>query len=235
MAVRLHPPGRDAQDHRRAAATADPVRGPGVRRKVDVVPAHRLQPGVEDRGEASLDRSVEEEFGRLRHRPDAAALELDGSGWAAVPKVMQALAAAGLADRPEQLHEVVAESDKNRFELSEDRARIRARQGHSVKVDLQWPAATPPEHLFHGTVERFLPSILAEGLRPMKRHHVHLSADPQTATAVGARRGEAVILRIAAGRMEADGHVFRLSGNGVWLTDHVPHRYLERLSEAARP
>ena len=31
--------------------------------------------------------------------------------------------------------------------------------------------------LYHGKVERFLPSILAEGLDKGKRHHVHLSKD----------------------------------------------------------
>lgn len=170
----------------------------------------------------------------LRHRPDAAALELDGSGWAPVPKVMQALAAAGLADRREVLEQVVADSDKNRFELSADGEHIRARQGHSVDVDLDWPPAEPPHHLFHGTVERSLAAIMAEGLKAMRRHHVHLSPDAETAEIVGRRRGPPVILRIAAGRMGADGHVFRLSGNGVWLTDHVPPRYIERLPEGER-
>jgi putative RNA 2'-phosphotransferase len=164
----------------------------------------------------------------LRHRPEAGGLTLDEKGWAPVSSVLAALRTAGLPSDAETLHDIVAGSDKNRFELSEDQRRIRARQGHSVKVDLDWPAATPPEHLFHGTVERFLPNIFAEGLRPMKRHHVHLSPDSQTATAVGARRGEAVILRIEAAKMAADGHIFRLSGNGVWLTDHVPPGYIER-------
>ena len=164
----------------------------------------------------------------LRHRPDAGGLELDGSGWAPVAKVMQALAAARLADRPEQLHRMVAESDKNRFELSADGTRIRARQGHSVDVDLDWAVTIPPEFLFHGPVERSLAAIFAAGLKPMSRHHVHLSPDLETAERVGRRRGPPVILRIAAGEMGADGHVFRLSGNGVWLTDHVPPRYIER-------
>jgi putative RNA 2'-phosphotransferase len=169
----------------------------------------------------------------LRHRPEAGGLALDERGWTPVASVLAALRAAGLPSDAETLGSVVSGSDKNRFELSEDRTRIRARQGHSVKVDLDWPAAAPPEHLFHGTVERFLPGIFAEGLKPMKRHHVHLSPDPTTATAVGARRGEAVVLRIEAGRMAADGHVFRLSGNGVWLTDHVPAGFIERLPDTA--
>lgn len=168
----------------------------------------------------------------LRHRPDAAALELDASGWAPVSKVMQALSAAGLAVRPEQLHRIVEASDNNRFELSPDKDRIRARQGHSIAVDLDWPAAQPPEYLFHGTVERFLPAIFAAGLKPMKRHHVHLSPDAETAAMVGARRGRAVVLRVHSARMAAEGHVFRVSGNGVWLTDRVVPEYLDRATEA---
>jgi putative RNA 2'-phosphotransferase len=164
----------------------------------------------------------------LRHKPDAGGLALDGSGWAEVEVVLAALARAGLSDRIEDLQRTVTESDKNRFELSRDGRSIRARQGHSLAVDLDWPAADPPDFLFHGTVERFLAPIFAEGLKPMARHHVHLSPDVATASAVGARRGEAVILRVAAGRMAAEGHVFRLSSNQVWLTDRVPPEHLER-------
>ncbi len=80
--------------------------------------------------------------------------------------------------------------------------------------------------LFHGTVPRFLAAIRAEGLRPMARHAVHLSADRETAARVGARRGRAVVLTATAGRMHEQGHVFHGSENGVWLTDAVPARHL---------
>ena len=80
--------------------------------------------------------------------------------------------------------------------------------------------------LYHGTVERFLPSILAEGLNKGRRHHVHLSKDVETARKVGARRGQPVILKVDAGRMHRDGHRFFISANGVWLTDAVPPSYL---------
>jgi putative RNA 2'-phosphotransferase len=163
----------------------------------------------------------------LRHAPEAAGLSLDDAGWTPVEMVRAALAREGLD--PAALEQVVAESDKQRFELSEDGARIRARQGHSITVDLEWPEATPPEHLYHGTVARFLDAILAEGLKPMARHHVHLSPDAETATRVGARRGVPVILRIAAGEMARGGAIFRLSSNGVWLADTVPPEFIERL------
>lgn len=165
----------------------------------------------------------------LRHKPDAGQLTLDASGWAPVEKVLAALSRAGLPDGQGYLERVVAESDKQRFEFSTDGRSIRARQGHSLDVDLDWPKTAPPEFLYHGTVERFLGAILADGLKPMKRHHVHLSPDEATAHAVGARRGDPVILRVLAERMAADSHVFLLTGNGVWLTDHVAPEYLERL------
>ena len=162
----------------------------------------------------------------LRHRPDSAGLTLDSAGWTDSDGVLGALAGRGIDCDWERLLAVVESSDKQRFELSADGARIRARQGHSVEVELGWPQAEPPELLYHGTVDRFLRAIRAEGLRPMRRHHVHLSPDKTTATIVGARRGEAVILTVRAGAMAAAGHVFFLTGNGVWLTDHVPAEYL---------
>lgn len=156
-------------------------------------------------------------------------MRLDGAGWAAVDEILLALARAGFPVSLGDLRRIVAESDKNRFELTADASRIRARQGHSVTIDLEWPIADPPEFLYHGTVEDSVGAVMAEGLRPMKRLHVHLSPDFDTAHAVGARRGTPVILRIAAARMAADGHVFRISENGIWLTDHVPPGYIERL------
>jgi len=105
---------------------------------------------------------------------------------------------------------------------------IRANQGHNVEVDLQLEEREPPEFLYHGTVERFLPSILEEGLVSGKRYHVHLSKDLETARKVGARRGKPVILTVDAGGMNRDGHKFLLSANGVWLTDSVPPGYLSR-------
>ncbi len=98
-----------------------------------------------------------------------------------------------------------------------------------MEADLQLEEREPPEFLFHGTVERFLPSILKDGLVRGERHHVHLSKDVETATKVGARRGKPVILKVDAGGMHRDGHRFFLSANGVWLTDTVPPRFLARL------
>lgn len=140
--------------------------------------------------------------------------------------LLSALSARGVRITLDELRALVASSDKQRFALDEVRGLIRANQGHSVEVDLLLEPAIPPEILYHGTAERYLAAILVDGLQRMKRHHVHLSRDEETAHRVGSRCGRAVVLRVNARHMHHDGFVFLLSDNGVWLTDQVPPHYL---------
>ena len=164
----------------------------------------------------------------LRHDPAALGLHLDSAGWTTVDAVLAGMGARGETITREELAEVVATSDKKRFALSEDGARIRASQGHSVDVDLELPPRVPPETLFHGTSERVVDAIRREGLVAGSRTHVHLSADIRTAEIVARRReGPHVILRVRAATMFAAGLTFFLSENGVWLTAHVPPEFLE--------
>jgi putative RNA 2'-phosphotransferase len=162
----------------------------------------------------------------LRHDPARVGVRLDPQGWVGVDELLAGCGRAGVRLSRAALQEVVDTNDKKRFVLSPDGTRIRARQGHSVRVDLGLEPSAPPALLYHGTVGRLLPAITAEGLRPMRRHDVHLSPDAATARRVGARRGAPVVLIVASGRMHADGHVFRVTGNGVWLVPAVPPEYL---------
>lgn len=165
----------------------------------------------------------------LRHQPSALALTLDPHGWASVDATLAGLAAAGLPTTADELEDLVRSSDKQRFALSPDGERIRANQGHSVDIDLALPAREPPERLYHGTVVRFLASILADGLVRGARTHVHLSPDVRTAEIVASRRsGPQVILEVRAAELHRAGHVFVRSENGVWLTHAVPPAYLAR-------
>lgn len=160
----------------------------------------------------------------LRHQPERIGLVLDEGGWVGIDALIAAAAAHGFRFSREELDHVVAANDKKRFAVEGDR--IRASQGHTVEVDLGLAPAEPLPFLYHGTVAGSLDAIRTEGLRPMARHDVHLSADRETATRVGARRGRPLVLTVDAGAMHRDGHVFHLSANGVWLTRSVPPGYL---------
>lgn len=161
----------------------------------------------------------------LRHNPAAIGLRLNAGGWAEVDELLQCAAVHGKPFNRQQLEYVVATNDKRRFSFSEDGSFIRANQGHSIAVDLDLEAVTPPEKLYHGTAVRFLEAILQEGLQPRNRHHVHLSSDVETAVKVGQRHGKPAVLEIDAQKMHAAGHKFYCSVNGVWLTDEVPPAY----------
>ena len=163
----------------------------------------------------------------LRHNPAAAGVTLDGNGWADVSALITGMnKSRRVSVTLEDIKEVVVTNDKQRFAFNDDFTKIRANQGHSVKVDVELKEAEPPAVLYHGTVSRFVRGIRNEGLKPQSRLYVHLSADRETAAKVGSRRGAAVILVINAYKMHEDGYKFYLSENGVWLTDAVPAAYI---------
>jgi len=166
----------------------------------------------------------------LRHAPERLGLTLAPGGWVRVDDLLAACARNRMPITRDALNEVVAGNDKQRFSFDETGEKIRANQGHSAPVDLQLEAITPPDILYHGTGERAVEAILREGLDKGSRHHVHLSADTETARAVGARHGRPVVLVVDARAMDAAGHLFYRSDNGVWLADAVPPEFLCRLN-----
>jgi len=163
----------------------------------------------------------------LRHQPETIGLTLDPAGWVEVDELLGAMTRHGRGISRDVLEEVVATNDKKRFSFSEDGLCIRASQGHSIEIELGYEPAEPPEMLFHGTAAQFVEAIWRDGLLKMQRHHVHLSDAIETARKVGERRGKAVIFVVAAKLMRDEGFEFFRSANGVWLTEHVPCRFLE--------
>ena len=162
----------------------------------------------------------------LRHQPARIGIELDRAGWVDVSVLLAACRAHDFPVTLEELGAVVRENDKQRFAFNEDGTRIRASQGHSVSIELGYAPLAPPPVLYHGTAMRLLASIRECGLLKGGRHHVHLSADAATAAKVGARHGKPHVIEVESGRMHADGYEFYRSDNGVWLTEHVPAKYL---------
>lgn len=163
----------------------------------------------------------------LRHKPETIDLKLDEHGWADTNFLIEAMQKSGYSIDIEVLKEIAASSDKQRFKFNGDFTRIRANQGHSIEVDLNFESKTPPEVLFHGTATRNLDSIKQQGLIKQSRHHVHLSAETETARTVGMRYGKPAVLKIEAQRMYKEGITFYQSDNGVWLTEFVDPKYIK--------
>jgi putative RNA 2'-phosphotransferase len=163
----------------------------------------------------------------LRHQPEKINIVLDENGWTDVATLIQQADKNGVPLSREVLERVVETNNKKRFAFNNDKTKIRASQGHSVSVDLNYTPQTPPAILYHGTSERTLKSIVATGLQKQNRHHVHLSTDVDTARNVGQRHGKPVILKIDAEAMAQNGYLFYLSENQVWLTEQAPPEYLQ--------
>lgn len=164
----------------------------------------------------------------LRHHPEEIGIILDENGWVDVNVLIDACNKKSTHLTLELLKEIVETNDKKRFSFNDDYTKIRANQGHSIDIDLNLLETDPPTILYHGTVSKFIDNINKDGLIKGDRHHVHLSADIDTAISVGSRRGTAIVLKVNSFMMYNDGFKFYLSENGVWLTDHVPAIYISK-------
>lgn len=158
----------------------------------------------------------------LRHHPESVGLTLDANGWVSVEKLCLAV---GITY--DELVQIVWTNNKQRFEFDVTGELIRARQGHSISVDLGLKPVEPPAVLYHGTKEEFMPLIRVEGIRAMSRQFVQLSESTETAQEVARRRkGKSTLLTIAAHQMYIEGYEFFRSANNVWTTRKVPPKYL---------
>ena len=161
----------------------------------------------------------------LRHEEDFT----DGWGWADVSALVREIKKTYPEFHREILREIVAKDEKTRYSFDAHEMRIRANQGHSVKVDVELERRIPPEILYHGTGTKAVPSIMKEGLKKQSRLYVHLSPSPEKAKVVSSRRSRPVLLAVDAASMQADGCIFYRSVNDVWLTDYVAPKYLKQL------
>lgn len=166
----------------------------------------------------------------LRHAPWEYELELDETGCVPVVQLLDTLNESGNYDRPvthADLEHIIDHSDKKRFEITEDK--IRALYGHSIPMHIRKEPGTPPAVLYHGTTHKALPQILKDGLLPMSRQYVHLSVDTDMARTVGSRRDSSpVILKIDAEKAAADGVMFYIGNEKVWLADRIPAMYITK-------
>ena len=161
----------------------------------------------------------------LRH--DGEAYEkgkIDEYGWRRVDELLD------LGFTRPLLEEIVETNNKKRYEFNTDMTKIRARQGHSIPVDVELEKTIPPKYLYHGTSDVVKDKILEEGINSMTRLYVHLSEDIETAVKVGKRHGnKVVVFVIDAEKMKDEGNEFYLSRNNVWQTKHIDPKYFSEI------
>ena len=167
----------------------------------------------------------------LRHQPETIGIELDQNGWTDVDTLLKNSNSYGIKFEKETLKHIVETNSKKRFAFNETFDRIRASQGHSVEIELDYTSQKPPEILYHGTSEKSVQFILDTGLEKQSRQQVHLSTDIETAIRVGQRHGKPFVFKVLAEQMFNDKFEFFISDNGVWLTDNVPTKYLKQNDE----
>lgn len=165
----------------------------------------------------------------LRHEPELAGLKLDKAGWANVNDLLNGMNKIGIAVNLEKL-QAIADANKRYSFCNKGHLKMRANYGHSLGIalkDLIGESSMPPQILYHQTQIHALKSILMSGIKKQKRDHVFLKVNKDIALdRIKYDDQESIILVIAANRMAQDGNLFYDAYDGVWLTDHVPAKYI---------
>ncbi len=152
----------------------------------------------------------------LRHNPQDINIILDIEGYTDVSILLSRLDIS-----IDELDWIVENNNKKRFSYNNDKSGIRANQGHSLDyVKIKFDKANC-DILYHGTSSEYVDDILSDGLKKMKRTHVHLSDNVDTAKNVGKRKLSKdhvlIILQI-----DTTGLDISISENGVYQADFIP-------------
>lgn len=126
---------------------------------------------------------------------------------------------------------IVADNDKQRFQLLEEKKRIyvRATQGHSMKFEkmgykkINSKDDLDTDTIIHGTYYKVWPLIKKEGLKTMDRTHIHFAKGlPGSKGMISGMRGSCqILIYLDVQKCLADGIQLEESENGVILTKGV--------------
>ncbi|MHC1627757.1 MAG: RNA 2'-phosphotransferase [Candidatus Nezhaarchaeales archaeon] len=162
----------------------------------------------------------------LRHVPETIGLTLDSEGWIDIDELVNKIKSY----KPhynwitKDIVKAIAMLDpKGRFELKENA--IRARYGHArrLNVKINYQEDKEKKILYHGTSAANLKSILKEGIKPMKRHMVHLAASIQDAIETALRKDRnIVIFEIDAEKLRKEGFKIYKASDKIYVTSYVP-------------
>lgn len=169
----------------------------------------------------------------LRHNPKEFGLTLDEDGFCNIQDLLDSINKEHKFGRDitkEDLEYIIKNSSKVRHEIKGNK--IRALYGHSLNEKIEKEEVVPPSVLYHGTTHDALNNILKNGLVPMKRQYVHLSASIDIANEVGKRRDDQpIILEIDSEKAYKDGIKFYLGNDKIYLSDYISSIYIKVIKE----
>jgi putative RNA 2'-phosphotransferase len=122
--------------------------------------------------------------------------------------------------REEHLREITAADKKGRYEMKGQC--IRARYGHSVEVELDFPEAAV-DVLYYGTSPDAAKKILAQGLKPLIRQMVHLAVTVEDAVEVGRRHSDNPVVLVIDGKLAKErGVKIMKASERIYLAKSIP-------------
>ncbi len=163
--------------------------------------------------------------GALRHFPDDLGLAMNQHGWVDVDVLCDAMKTRYKWANREKLFSIIESDEKGRYEVKGNK--IRARYGHSVDVDLDFPDNTLPE-LYYGASREEVDILLEKGIKPIKQRYVHLSTSVEKANEVASIHTEdPVLLAINAEEAQKDGVRMLSATENIVLSEEIPAQYLK--------
>lgn len=180
-------------------------------------------------GQLVLEESKTDQLGRLvagalRHFPGDLGLTMDSMGWVELEALGNTIHNRHRWANQVLVRALVQSDPKARYEISG--TKIRARYGHSVKVDLDHPENQLPK-LYYGASEEEADRLLEVGLKSASQRYVHLSTTPEKAWHVATfRTGNPRVIEVDAAAAQASGVKMMKVNKDIVISDPIPHKCL---------
>ena len=172
--------------------------------------------------------------GALRHFPEKLGLLMDGHGYVEISSLIDAIGTARSGFtwlRPHHIRALVQTDPRSRYQI--DGGMIRAKYGHSIKVDLDDLPPADFDELYYPVTEEESDMVIEGGIHPVDRSKVHLSTSLRKAVEAGTVRADhPLILKIDGAAARKDGVNIYQATDDVCVTDNIDAKYLSKVDDA---
>ena len=172
----------------------------------------------------------------LRHQPEAIGLTLEPGGWVAWMRCWRPCGATASRSRARTWRRSSPTTTNSDSPLTKPASVSAPARAIACQSTSSLRRYLRPIRSITAQARPLIDAILREGLRKMRRSHVHLSSEispPPSRWAADTARQPCLLVNAAA--MARDGYQFYLSDNGVWLTESVPPRIVSRARRILSP